>query len=126
MKRIARNYHSVLILFLLLLQVSCDPSKTNSDSTFVGGMTEMQRFIQENIRYPQEAIEQNIQGRVKVKFVVEKDGTVSYAEIVKSVDHRLDKEALRVVRSMPKWEPAYIKGKPVRSVNHLPINFTLE
>jgi periplasmic protein TonB len=126
MKRIARNYHSVLIFFLLLLQVSCDPSKTNSDSTFVGGMTEMQRFIQENIRYPQEAIEQNIQGRVKVKFVVEKDGTVSYAEIVKSVDHRLDKEALRVVRSMPKWEPAYSKGKPVRSVNHLPINFTLE
>jgi protein TonB len=86
----------------------------------------MQRFIQNNIQYPQKAIEQNIQGKVLVKFVVEKDGTVSYAEIKKGVDPLLDKEALRVVRSMPKWEPAYKKGKPVRDFCHLPINFRLD
>lgn len=88
-------------------------------------MSQLKYFIQDNIQYPQEAIEKNIQGRVYVKFVIEKDGTVSYAKIDKSVDPLLDKEALRVVRAMPKWEPANSKGKLVRSVNRLPINFTL-
>lgn len=125
MRRIVRKYYRGSLFFFLFIIVSCEPNKLNSDSSFVGGMSQLQYFIQDNIQYPQKAIEQNIQGRVQVRFVVEKDGTVSYARIDKSVDPLLDKEALRVVRAMPKWEPAYSNGKPVRSINRLPINFTL-
>lgn len=125
MKQIDRKYFSFSLVFILFILISCEPDNLNSDSSFVGGTPQLQYFIQNNIQYPQDAIEQNIQGKVYVKFVVEKDGTVSYVKIDKGVDPLLDKEALRVIRSMPKWKPAYSKGRPVRSVNRLPISFTL-
>ena len=92
---------------------------------FPGGMEEMMKFLQQNIKYPKEAQEQGKQGRVVVQFVVNKDGSISNDTIVRSVDPSLDAEALRVVRSMPNWTPGKQKGKPVRVRFTLPVTFHL-
>lgn len=92
---------------------------------FPGGMEEMMKFLQQNIKYPKEAQEQGKQGRVIVQFVVNKDGSISNDSIVRSVDPLLDAEALRVVRSMPNWTPGKQKGKPVRVRFTLPVTFHL-
>ena len=123
MKKIVRK---TAFLTGLLLLVSCGSFSSSSDAEFQGGIPAMQAFIQNSIQYPQEAIEQDLQGRVFLKFVVEEDGTVSYVAVEKGVNSILDKEAIRVIRSMPKWKPAIRKGKPSRQVMRIPINFTLE
>lgn len=76
-----------------------------------------------NIKYPTKAIESKIQGRVIVQFVVNKDGSISNAKIVRSVDPDLDKEALRVINSMPQWKPGMQKGEPVSVKFTVPIVF---
>ncbi len=92
---------------------------------FPGGMQEMMKFLQQNIKYPKEAQEQGKQGRVIVQFVVNKDGSITGDSVVRSVDPLLDAEALRVVRSMPNWTPGKQKGKPVRVRFTLPVTFHL-
>ena len=92
---------------------------------FPGGMQEMMKFLQQNIKYPKEAQEQGKQGRVIVQFVVNKDGSISNDSIVRSVDPLLDAEALRVVRSMPNWTPGKQRGKEVRVRFTLPVTFHL-
>jgi TonB family protein len=93
---------------------------------FPGGMEELMKFLQKNIRYPKEAMEQNKQGRVIVQFVVNKDGSISEATVVRSVDTYLDAEALRVVNAMPNWTPGKQKGEPVRVKFTIPVNFRLQ
>lgn len=93
---------------------------------FPGGMEALMRYLSMNIRYPEEAQKADIQGRVIVKFVVNQDGSVSDAEVVKGVDESLDKEALRVVSSLPKWTPGTVNGKAVDCYFTLPINFRLQ
>lgn len=85
-----------------------------------------QRWVAKNVRYPMIAQENNIQGKVFVQFVVEKDGSVSNVKVAKSVDPSLDKEAIRMVKAMPKWEPAKLRGKPVRVSCTIPIGFSLQ
>lgn len=92
---------------------------------FPGGQAGMMRWIQENLRYPETAKENGISGRVVVKLVIEKDGTVSNPTIVKGVDRDLDREALRLVRSMPAWTPGKMNGRLVRSYFMLPVRFSL-
>ncbi len=92
---------------------------------FPGGMEEMMKFLQQNIKYPTEAQEQGKQGRVIVQFVVNKDGSISNDTVVRSVDPLLDAEALRVVRSMPNWIPGKQRGKEVRVRFTLPVSFRL-
>ena len=92
---------------------------------FPGGMQEMMKFLQQNIKYPKEAQEQGKQGRVIVQFVVNKDGSISNDSVVRSVDPQLDAEALRVVRSMPNWTPGKQRGKEVRVRFTLPVTFHL-
>lgn len=75
--------------------------------------------------YPTVAIQNNIQGRVIVSFIIEKDGSVSNVELLSGVDLLLDAEALRVVKAMPSWTPGKINGKPVRTQYALPITFRL-
>lgn len=94
-------------------------------ASFPGGNSELKAWLSSNIRYPEEAVKKNIEGQVKVKFVVSKDGSVTTPVIIKSVDKILDREALRVVRKMPKWIPAKKGNKPVSSYFNLPINFRL-
>lgn len=93
---------------------------------FPGGQAGLMKFIASNLRYPESAQQNNTQGRVVVKFIVEKDGSISNPEISRSVDNELDREALRIVNKMPNWIPAQSNGVPVRSYFNLPINFKLQ
>ena len=90
---------------------------------FPGGQKELLSFLSRNIKYPTKAIESKIQGRVIVQFVVNKDGSISNAKVVRSVDPDLDKEALRVINSMPQWKPGMQKGEPVSVKFTVPIVF---
>jgi len=92
---------------------------------FPGGDPARLAFIEQNVRYPKQAQEEGIQGRVALQFVVEKDGSITNVEILRGVDPELDVEALRVVRAMPKWIPGKQKGQPVRVRFTLPITFRL-
>lgn len=92
---------------------------------FPGGEAELYKFLNKNIRYPEIAAQNNIQGRVVVQFVVEKDGSVGEVKVVRGVDPDLDKEAVRVVKSMPKFIPGKMNGQNVRVWHTLPIKFTL-
>lgn len=84
-------------------------------------------WIASNLKYPVVAEENGVQGNVVVSFVVEIDGSLSNIHIEKSVDPSLDKEAMRLVRNMPKWTPGYDKnGKPVRVKYSIPVNFRLQ
>ena len=92
---------------------------------FPGGMGELMKYLQKEIKYPKEAQEQGVQGRVIVQFVVNKDGSITEAKVVKSVHPLLDAEALRVMGTMPNWTPGKQKGKPVRVRFTLPVTFRL-
>jgi protein TonB len=93
---------------------------------FPGGMGELLSFIYKSIRYPVVAQENGIQGRVTCAFVINKDGSIVDAEVIRGVNASLDKEALRVINSMPKWKPGRQRGKEVRIKYHVPINFRLQ
>ena len=93
---------------------------------YPGGIQELFRFLSNVIKYPVEAEKAGTQGRVIVTFVVKKDGSISDAHIVKSVDPLLDEEALRVINAMPNWEPGTQNGKPVNVKYTVPISFRLD
>lgn len=93
---------------------------------FPGGELALRKFIANAIKYPVIAQENGIQGKVYVNFVVDKDGSVTQARIARGVDQSLDKEALRVVNSLPKWKPGMQRGKAVRVSYTVPISFVLQ
>ena len=93
---------------------------------FPGGMQALMEFLSKTIRYPKEAFEANKQGRVIANFVIETDGSISEAKVVKSVDPSLDEEAIRVINAMPNWTPGKQSGKAVRVKYTVPINFRLD
>lgn len=84
------------------------------------------QWLAQNLQYPAVAAESGIQGRVVVKFVVGKDGSVSQAQVVRGVDPSLDREALRVVNMMPKWNPGMNNGQPANVWFTLPVTFKLQ
>lgn len=92
---------------------------------FPGGQTELMKFLGEKIKYPVIAQEQGIQGTVVLRFVVGKDGSVSDVQVVRSLDPSCDKEAIRVVKSMPKWVPGKQNGRPVLVYFTVPVRFKL-
>ena len=101
-----------------------EPEKPKEEEIFVaveqqaefpGGQTALMKWLSNNVRYPESAQQNDIQGRVVVRFVVEKDGSIGAATIVKGVDKDLDREALRVVKKMPRWQPGKNNGVAVRS-----------
>jgi len=94
--------------------------------TFPGGEEALFKFLSDNVKYPVIAQENGIQGRVIVRFVVTSKGIVERAEVVRSVDSSLDKEAIRVVKSMPKWIPGKQNGENVSVWFTLPVNFRLQ
>lgn len=95
-------------------------------ASFPGGYGECLKWLQKNMDYPQIAQENGVQGQVVVRFVVNKDGSIVDPVVVRSVDPYLDKEALRVVKLMPKWNPGKQRGKAVRCMFTLPVRFRLE
>lgn len=93
---------------------------------FEGGDSVMIAWLDEHINYPKIAKFRKIEGRVVVRFVVEKDGSIGEIQLARSIDPWLDQEAMRVVKSMPKWIPAKQNGNPVRVWYTLPVNFKLK
>ena len=93
---------------------------------FPGGNILMLKYLADNIKYPASAVKAKKQGRVIVGFIVQKDGSITHAKIVRSIDPELDAEALRVVKGMPKWTPGTQLGKPVSVKYTLPVKFSLQ
>lgn len=93
---------------------------------FPGGDAELYKWLSKNIRYPEMAAQNNIQGRVTVQFVVEKDGSIGEVKVVRGKDPDLDKEAVRVVKALPKFIPGKMNGQSVRVWYTLPIMFKLQ
>ena len=91
-----------------------------------GGMQALYKFLNENINYPQDALDASISGRVVVEFVVRADSTIGNVTVLKKVHPSLDEEAIRVVKSMPKWKPATSNGEAVASYFQLPVQFKME
>ena len=94
--------------------------------SFPGGDAALMQFLSKNIKYPVVAEENGIQGRVIATFVVERDGSITDVKVVKSVDPSLDKEAIRVLKSMPKWIPGKQNGQAVRVKYTVPVTFRLQ
>jgi protein TonB len=92
---------------------------------FPGGDLELRKHIAQNVQYPEIAKENGIQGRVFVQFVVNHKGEIEQVKVVRGVDPALDREAVRVISSLPKWKPGSQRGKPVRVSFTVPINFQL-
>lgn len=94
--------------------------------SFPGGGEAIEKYLNDNIKYPKQARENDVQGRVVVSFVVERDGTLSNIRVVRSADPLLDKEANRVILSMPRWKPGKKDGNEVRVRYKLPVTFRLK
>lgn len=94
--------------------------------SFPDGTAALLKFLAQNIEYPTIAKENGVEGMVVVQFVVERDGSIAGAQVVKGIGAGCDEEALRVVRAMPKWQPGKQRGQPVRVQFNLPIRFKLE
>lgn len=95
------------------------------DPEFPGGYEGLYKYLAESIVYPEQAKKEGIKGRVIVRFVVEKDGTVSHAEVLRGIGGGCDEEVLRIVNAMPKWKPGRVKGEAVRVQYNLPVTFSL-
>jgi TonB family protein len=93
---------------------------------YAGGINNLYRYFTAHFKYPPTARKKNIQGRVLLSFIVEKDGSISNAKVEHGVIDELDNEALRLVIRSPKWKPGVLNGKPVRVQRTLPINFVLD
>ncbi|GAT64246.1 energy transducer TonB [Paludibacter jiangxiensis] len=93
---------------------------------FPGGYDSLQSFIARNLQYPRTAQENGIQGRVVVQFTIDTDGSITNVHVIRSVDPALDNEAIRVVKTMPKWKPGTNKNKPVAVQYTCPFNFNLK
>ena len=93
---------------------------------FPGGQGALMKYLAEHIKYPELAKESGIQGRVFINFVVEPDGSIDHVKVLRGIGGGCDEEAVRVVKSMPRWIPGKQRGKPVRVSFNLPVKFTLE
>lgn len=102
-----------------------DDEVVESLPQYPGGPVEFMKWLTATLQYPKQALDQKIQGKVMVSFIVNKDGTLSNIKIVKNANKLLDAEAMRVMKLMPKWEPGKDKGKPCRSMVAIPIVFEI-
>lgn len=97
-----------------------------NDPEFPGGMEALYKYLAQNIKYPQLARDNNITGKVYVTFVVERDGSIANPRVLRDIGGGCGQEAIRVVKSMPKWTPGKQRGKAVRVQFNLPVNFSLK
>lgn len=93
---------------------------------FLGGEQAIYKYLADNVRYPEKAIYAGAQGTVYVIFFIRKDGSVSDVSVKKPIGFKMDEEAIRVVKNMPRWLPAKLNGKPVHYVYQLPVKFVLQ
>ena len=99
--------------------------KVDEKPSFPGGESAMKSYLNSTLKYPIDAQENGVQGRVIVQFIIEKDGSISDVKISESVNPSFDREALRVVKAMPKWNPGKLQGIPARVKNEVPVVFAL-
>ena len=128
-------FAALIMVFAFSLNVNAQEKKSdNSDVVFTvveneaefpGGVEAMNRFMAENIKYPTLAKQKNIEGKVIISFIVEKNGTLSDIRTIKDIGEGCGDEGVRIVKLMPKWKPAKQKGQPVRQQFLLPISFVL-
>ncbi|HYG15812.1 MAG TPA: energy transducer TonB [Bacteroidia bacterium] len=116
---------SLFIMLLTSMLASCSVACKNSTQPQFTGHGLLENFIKENIIYPEDAVNNSIAGKVKVQFIVEKDGTVSGTKVLEGVHKLLDDEAVRIV-NLTTWTPGNCNGKPIRTKLILPVNFKLE
>ena len=107
-------------------EVTYDLAAVQEQPDFPGGMAQMYGYLRKNIKYPDMEFDAGIQGKVYVEFVVDKDGSVEEVKVRRGVSAGLDKEALRAVKSMPKWSPGKMNGKPVKCRFTIPVDFKLQ
>jgi len=93
---------------------------------FIGGSLQLYEYLRKNIHYPDIARESDIEGKVIVRFMVDKAGTISHLQLVRHIGGGCDEEAIRVVKNMPDWQPATYKHKPTKAMVSLPVIFKLE
>lgn len=127
-----------IIIFALVLLIANQTKAQNLNSTsqdkvfiaieqqpkYPGGEQALFKYLAQNIKYPKNARENGISGTVYIQFVVEKDGTIEEVKVLRGIGFGCDEEAIRVVKSMPKWKPGLQRGKPVRVSYNIPINFS--
>lgn len=126
------KYIFSLICFLFMMALPMNAQSESSTKvydevdempSFPGGLNGLITFLSQNMVYPVTAQENGVQGRVIVSFVVETDGSITDVKVARSVDPSLDREAMRVVKAMPKWTPGKKDGKPVRVKYTVPMVF---
>lgn len=100
-------------------------TSVQQSAEFPGGINAFYQFLGKNLHYPPEARTSNIQGKVFLTFIVEQDGSLTDIKVLRGIGHGLDEEAIRVIKSSPKWTPGKQNGKPVRQQYTVPIQFTL-
>ncbi len=118
----------LLTTILLLCTATAFTQVSNANDTVPAQATEAYiPYLNKNLRYPVDARENEISGKVIVGFIVEADGSIAHCTIIEGAELKggLAEEALRVVQSMPHWQPATVNGKPIRSMAQTPISFTL-
>lgn len=109
----------------LELDKDCDSTKLII-AEYPGGYKEMITFIVKNLEYPAKAIEDEVMGKVFLRFIIEKDGSISNIEVLRGVSPELDEEAIRILAYMPRWKPTMCEDTPLRSIYQLPFNFFME
>ena len=129
------KYIFSLICFLFMMALPMNAQSESSTKvydavdempSFPGGLNVLMTFLAQNMVYPVTAQENGVQGRVTVSFVVETDGSITDVKVARSVDPFLDREAMRIVKAMPKWTPGKKDGKPVRVKYTVPVVFRLQ
>jgi TonB family protein len=115
-------------LSAVIMGVECQPHICYDENfaSFPGGNEALLKYLSENIKYPQQAKKDSIQGRVVVGFIVEADGSITNPEITRSVHPLLDAEALQIVNQMPKWKPATKYGSKVKTKCFIPVSFKMD
>lgn len=98
----------------------------DAETIFPGGSTALQKWLASNVKYPKKSIKMDQEGKVLLSFVVETSGSISNVKIINSVSKEIDKEAIRLVKKMPKWIPGLYEGEIARTRCTIPINFTLK
>lgn len=92
---------------------------------FKGGMKKFYEYLHSSVKYPESAVKNNIQGKVFLSFIVEKDGKLNNIHVDRKLGYGTDEEAVRVLEESPNWDPGLVKGKPVRVKYNIPISFSL-
>ena len=128
-----KRFFSVICFFFMALPMNAQSESStkvyyevDEMPSFPGGLNGLMTFLAQNMVYPVTAQENGVQGRVTVSFVVETDGSITDVEVARSVDPFLDREAMRIVKAMPKWTPGKKDGKPVRVKYTVPVVFRLQ